>query len=299
MADIGVDVTAIVVEVVEAQGLSVDEPRVLVEHGGIINIDGGAAVINILAWYSGPIDLAAGTGFEWDQYFYFAAQTDPDENGLYLVDGGVLTKIAGPDDAIPPDANISVWYTTDSEGALSGPGTQVSAGTFYNGFTWSDLDGTITSSGGNPFGIGSGGLLVNYPAENYAPDAAGWGLSRTLSGHLIAIDAALAGGGTSSWDDLEDLPTDFPPSAHGHPISDVSGLQTALDDKVADTDPRLSDARTPLAHTHPATAVSTVPATTGLDPASTDVEKALTELAARPSGGGPQGFARTFLLMGG
>ena len=48
-----------------------------------------------------------------------------------------------------------------------------------------------------------------------------------------------------------------------------------------------------------ATAVSTVPATTGLDPASTDVEKALTELAARPSGGGPQGFARTFLLMGG
>ncbi len=34
-----------------------------------------------------------------------------------------------------------------------------------------------------------------------------------------------------------------------------------------------------------ATAVSTVPATTGLDPASTDVEKALTELAARPSGG--------------
>ena len=35
-----------------------------------------------------------------------------------------------------------------------------------------------------------------------------------------------------------------------------------------------------------ATAVSTVPATTGLDPASTDVEAALTELAARPSGGG-------------
>ena len=36
-----------------------------------------------------------------------------------------------------------------------------------------------------------------------------------------------------------------------------------------------------------ATAVSTVPATTGLDPASTNVEAALTELAARPSGGFP------------
>jgi len=42
-----------------------------------------------------------------------------------------------------------------------------------------------------------------------------------------------------------------------------------------------------LANAPSATAVSTVPATTGLDPASTDVEKALTELAARPSGGGP------------
>jgi len=41
-----------------------------------------------------------------------------------------------------------------------------------------------------------------------------------------------------------------------------------------------------LANAPSATAVSTVPATTGLDPASTDVEKALTELAARPSGGG-------------
>jgi len=40
------------------------------------------------------------------------------------------------------------------------------------------------------------------------------------------------------------------------------------------------------AHTHPATAVTTDPEVTGLDPASTNVEAALTELAARPSGGG-------------
>ena len=76
------------------------------------------------------------------------------------------------------------------------------------------------------------------------------------------------------------------PTAHTHPQSDVTGLVSDLAAKVADTDPRLSDARTPLAHTHAATAVTSVPATTGLDPASTDVEKALTELAARPSGGG-------------
>ena len=75
------------------------------------------------------------------------------------------------------------------------------------------------------------------------------------------------------------------PTAHTHPQSDVTGLVSDLAAKVADTDPRLSDARTPLAHTHAATAVTSVPATTGLDPASTNVEAALTELAARPSGG--------------
>ena len=103
------------------------------------------------------------------------------------------------------------------------------------------------------------------------------------AGAVADLAATLATVATSGdYDDLINKPT----------IPDISNL-------VEDTDPRLSDARTPLAHTHPATAVSTVPATTGLDPASTDVEAALTELAARPSGGGPQGFARTFLLMGG
>ena len=111
-----------------------------------------------------------------------------------------------------------------------------------------------------------------------------------------AISAATAGMVIDTDPRLSDART---PTAHTHPQSDVTGLVSDLAAKVADTDPRLSDARTPLAHTHAATAVTSVPATTGLDPASTDVEKALTELAARPSGGGPQGFARTFLLMGG
>ena len=41
------------------------------------------------------------------------------------------------------------------------------------------------------------------------------------------------------------------PTAHTHPQSDVTGLTSALSAKVATTDPRLSDARTPTAHTHP------------------------------------------------
>ena len=180
MADIGVDVTAIVVEVVEAQGLAVDEPRVLVEHGGIINIDGTGDVV-------GPNGVEAGRPARFADASGKVIEAAPinSPGGLVVLDG----------DGTIPDSRIPASIARDSE---------------------------VTS----------------------------------------AISAATA-------------------------------------DMVIGTDPRLSDARTPLAHTHPATEVSTSPATTGLDPASTDVEKALTELAARPSGGGPQGFARTFLLMGG
>lgn len=41
------------------------------------------------------------------------------------------------------------------------------------------------------------------------------------------------GGGVSSWNDLEDKPTTFPPSEHTHQIADVSGLQDSLDSKVS------------------------------------------------------------------
>jgi hypothetical protein len=40
-------------------------------------------------------------------------------------------------------------------------------------------------------------------------------------------------GGVSSWNDLTDKPSTFAPSAHTHPISDVTNLQTALDGKAA------------------------------------------------------------------
>ena len=42
-----------------------------------------------------------------------------------------------------------------------------------------------------------------------------------------------AGGGVSSWNDLEDKPATFPPSAHAHTISEVTNLQTSLDGKAA------------------------------------------------------------------
>lgn len=108
---------------------------------------------------------------------------------------------------------------------------------------------------------------------------------------VVTLDAsdvgALPDDYTPAWPDVEGKPDVFPPAAHTHPVSDISGLADVavsgdygdLDGKpvipsapedigaqpagdyVTGTDPRLSDAREPLPHTHPIDDV------TGLDQA--------------------------------
>jgi hypothetical protein len=72
------------------------------------------------------------------------------------------------------------------------------------------------------------------------------GGSLTAAGNTLTITVAA---GVSSWGDLTGKPATFPPSAHGHIIGDVTGLQAALDGKqasgsyVTTSDPRLTDSR--------------------------------------------------------
>lgn len=49
----------------------------------------------------------------------------------------------------------------------------------------------------------------------------------------VLITGGGGGGGASTWDELTDKPTEFPPADHTHPIVEVTGLQTALDGKQA------------------------------------------------------------------
>lgn len=51
-------------------------------------------------------------------------------------------------------------------------------------------------------------------------------------------------------------PVSFPPSAHSHVISDITGLLTELNDRVLTSDSRLTDARTPLSHTQTASTIT-------------------------------------------
>jgi hypothetical protein len=66
-----------------------------------------------------------------------------------------------------------------------------------------------------------------------------------------AIEELGGGGGVSSWNDLTDKPSTFPPSTHQHTIADTTGLQTALDAKAA------------TSHTHPLSALTQSSATNG------------------------------------
>lgn len=124
---------------------------------------------------------------------------------------------------------------------------------------------TVNVTGSGPNAVVDGEIVVQIGGGDSAavvvPAATGVTSLNALSG---AVTLAVVGGsiaatgntltitvsaGVSSWNDLTDKPATFPPSPHGHAISDVTGLQTALDGKqaagsyVVTTDGRLTDAR--------------------------------------------------------
>lgn len=79
--------------------------------------------------------------------------------------------------------------------------------------------------------------ILNIPAptpgESYvllaSKGAAGGVASLGLDGKVPSSQLPVGSGGTSvSWLDLTDKPATFPPSAHAHPTSDVTGLVSAL-----------------------------------------------------------------------
>ena len=66
-----------------------------------------------------------------------------------------------------------------------------------------------------------------------------------VDGTVVAVDAPEP----ATWASLADKPTTFPPADHSHALSDVSGLQAALDDKA------------PTAHIHEWAEIGGKPAT--------------------------------------
>jgi hypothetical protein len=80
----------------------------------------------------------------------------------------------------------------------------------------------VENLAGDPVAGNPGRLIYNTSTGQFKFDT---GASWTAVGSVSSV----------SWGDITGKPTTFPPSAHGHAIADVTGLQTALDGKVDDS----------------------------------------------------------------
>lgn len=94
----------------------------------------------------------------------------------------------------------------------------------------------------------TGRSVLTAASAAAARTAIGAGTSSLALG--TTSSTAKAGNYVPAWSEVTGKPSTFAPSAHVHAISDITSLQTALDGKVGASDSRLSDARTPTAHTH-------------------------------------------------
>lgn len=147
---------------------------------------------------------------------------------------------------------------------------------------------------------GGGRANIDFAVDKDAPDAELW-LNRVPGGETGNPELP----SPVYWRDLNALAAELdlhildPVKAHTHPMIDITGLQAALNAKqpagpyVVNSDTRLSNARTPVAHSHDWDSItgkpSTFPATThGHTIANvTGLQAALDELESSGGGGGP------------
>lgn len=133
------------------------------------------------------------------------------------------------------------------------------------------------------------GTLAEQPAANswpwilyFATDDQGGALYRSNGSAWVRLTpgvAAAGGGGSTAWQDITGKPATFPPDQHAYSshtgLPDLSALPTpgqknalagtqgtpgATNQYVTHQDARLSDARAPTAHQHPASDITGLPA---------------------------------------
>lgn len=112
--------------------------------------------------------------------------------------------------------------------------------TLFDKFKEQQEEGIVSSinSPNNTITIGGDGSIVTVDIEQSILDTInsalqpGDNVSELVNDAGYAVSADLHPVATSgSYNDLEDVPSSFPPNAHTHPISDIINLQAALDSK--------------------------------------------------------------------
>ena len=87
---------------------------------------------------------------------------------------------------------------------------------------------SISGASGQALALSGDAITIHNLVYPDADGQTGQALTTDGSGNLYWSDAAT---GSTSWDDIENKPTTFPPELHGHTISQVDGLQDELDGK--------------------------------------------------------------------
>lgn len=124
----------------------------------------------------------------------------------------------------PENAWIPLAYSR--QGANTGdPGSNGEDGKGWTAGNYNPSNGVVTFLSDDGLGFstddirGDNGGIEEAPEDGvqYARQDATW------------TPVEVPEGGVSDWADLENKPTEFPPSAHTHEIAEVNGLQDALD----------------------------------------------------------------------
>ncbi|WP_299489373.1 hypothetical protein [uncultured Gordonia sp.] len=192
---------------------------------------------------------------------------NPGDDG---VDGLSVTSGSGAPSGTPPEGTLYVDLATgdvhryeapwDVIGNIkgpegdTGPANSLTIGTVGEGAADASITGTaptqtlnLTLPKGDKGDTGSG-LGIDDVVPTYAelPDDLGPG----DAGYVVRVEAddqlyvwngsswpaegtGMEIAAATSWNDLDDKPATFPPSAHTHAIADTTGLQAALDAKTA------------------------------------------------------------------
>ena len=197
---------------------------------GIQGVAGNDGADGLSAYEVAVADGFVGTDTEW-----LASLVGPE--GLPGIDGQDgsqgIQGVAGSD-GIDGDSAYAIALTngfvgTEAEWLTSLIGDQGVPGN----------DGADGSQGlqGNPGVDGIDGLSAYAIAvlEGFVGDETAWLASLVGPQGETGLQGDTGPAGTTSWSGITDKPSTFTPSTHTHSVSDVTGLQTALDGKAEST----------------------------------------------------------------
>ncbi len=174
------------------------------------------------------------------------------EQPITIINGGggpTAVQTITPAATVNFDAGLGSWGTMDiNTNVTTFNFTNLTAGAsglIYvfqtaggNTITWGTMVNEVPSSGISLL-TGAGELTI-----------ISWSSADGVVADIYVQGVVGQGGGSVDWTQITGKPSTFAPSAHAHPISDVTSLQAALDGKAATSHTHTKAQITDFAHTH-------------------------------------------------